>query len=73
MVRTVARYWAGMNVTPYSLVEQDDGFSRRVRRGGRDPVGTRSVDYFLRLRILVGLACYATNCTFVAPARPRER
>jgi two-component system, response regulator len=30
MVRTVARYWAGMNVTPYSLVEQDDGFSRRV-------------------------------------------
>jgi two-component system, response regulator len=30
MVRTVARYWAGMNLTPYSLVEQDDGFSRRV-------------------------------------------
>jgi two-component system, response regulator len=30
MVRTVARYWAGMNVTPNSLLEQNDGFSRRV-------------------------------------------
>ena len=30
MVPTVARYWAGMNVTPYSLVEQDAGFSRRI-------------------------------------------
>jgi two-component system response regulator len=30
MVRTVARYWVKMNVSPYSLVEQDDGFSRRV-------------------------------------------
>jgi two-component system response regulator len=29
-VPTVARYWAGMNVTPYSLVEQDAGFSRRI-------------------------------------------
>lgn len=30
MVRTVARYWVKMNVSPYSLVEQDDGFSRRI-------------------------------------------
>lgn len=30
MVRTVARYWVKMNVSPYSLVEQDDEFSRRV-------------------------------------------
>lgn len=30
LVRAVARYWMKMNVSPYSLVEQDDGFSRRV-------------------------------------------
>jgi two-component system, response regulator len=29
MVRTAARYWVKINVGPYSLVEQDDGFSRR--------------------------------------------
>jgi two-component system, response regulator len=30
MVQTVARYWVKMNVSPHSLVEQDDGFSRQV-------------------------------------------
>ncbi len=30
MVRTAARYWVKMNVSPYSLAEQDDRFSHRV-------------------------------------------
>ena len=30
MVQTVARYWLGMNVTPNSLVGQEDGFTRRI-------------------------------------------
>ena len=30
LVRTVARYWLGMNVTPNSLVGRGDGCARRV-------------------------------------------
>ena len=30
MVRAAVRYWVNMNVTPYSLARQDDGFARRV-------------------------------------------
>ena len=29
MLRTVARYWLGMNITPHSLVRQSNGFARR--------------------------------------------
>jgi two-component system, response regulator len=29
MLRTVARYWLGMNITPHSLVGQSNGFARR--------------------------------------------
>jgi two-component system response regulator len=29
MVRAAVRYWVRMNVTPYSSVEQDDGFAQR--------------------------------------------
>jgi hypothetical protein len=29
-MRTVASYWVEMNVSPYSLAEQDDGQTRRV-------------------------------------------
>ena len=30
MVRAAVRYWVRMNITPYSLVGQDNGFSRGV-------------------------------------------
>ena len=30
MVPAAVRYWVRMNITPYSLVGQDNGFSRRV-------------------------------------------
>jgi two-component system, response regulator len=30
MVRAAVRYWVRMNVTPYSLVGQEDGFDRRT-------------------------------------------
>ena len=29
MVRAAVRYWVRMNITPYSLVRQDDGFAQR--------------------------------------------
>ena len=31
MVQTVARFWVAMNMTPYSLAGQDNGFARRTR------------------------------------------
>lgn len=31
MVQTVARYWMTINITPYSLAGQDNGFARRTR------------------------------------------
>jgi two-component system response regulator len=32
LVRTVARYWLGMNITPNSLAEQANGFTRSLGR-----------------------------------------
>jgi hypothetical protein len=30
-VRTVARYWLGMNITPHSLAGQEDGQARLLK------------------------------------------
>lgn len=36
VMQTVARYWCGMNIAPYSLAGYDDGFARGGSGGGVD-------------------------------------